>query len=61
MGVAIIYAHAQLSSHNRARAIIKRRQTSVTEKNLFQIKSDVGMVLSHEQVVIYIKISLVMS
>ena len=31
MGVVTINVHAQLSSHNQARAL-KRRQTSVSEK-----------------------------
>ena len=45
MGVAIIYMHAQLSSHDRARALLKK---GMSEKNLFQLKRDVGMVLSYE-------------
>ena len=50
MGVVIIYVHAQLSSHDRARALKKGKKevNKCDEKNLFQIKRDIGMVLLHE-------------
>ena len=49
MGVAIIYAHVLLSSHNRALALLKKGGKQVSaKKKWFQIKRDVGMVLSHE-------------